>query len=1080
MNQFVRTIRRSVLFSVALLGVAAGCLGDPGDDRMPVSSTESGLTFNAGTLIIPLDKGAQDIDELPAYGLVYELLRNNVPVQWAIRSDKLVGEIDFTISAPAAVNQFGGGAPVGTGTPLAAPINYSGGPFIIDAADSLAAMPTITAWLATHATTVVHKVTSGTFTANIVKTLTAAPRIAVLNDKNQDIAYAAFKAAGIRDSLDQDWSDASPDVLIEKNVATGTKTNYVAGGLWNADGSPRYCHLTSMHYDTSLDSPGVVVEVKNWLHEPGNHAYMQCEAIDTFENNNPNGHFLTDKGIGTATTAPNPLTNLVPGDPLTQADSTLRGIGGAVASMTVPTTSKLHPGVQALVTGTGNAIWLLKGQLEGKSAYGRVTYVGGHDYLDAGTSNPNSVKVLLNSMFESPCASATGNQAKLTLKKSSPEVIADNQITYTIEYANIGTGPANEVTITDQLPAGTSFVSASNEGKNAAGTVTWSLGSLAVGAMGSVTVTVGVTADGMYTNQAVIHFTAGGTTRSVTSSSATTTRNTADADGDGVPDLLDNCPAMPNGDQFDLDHNGKGDSCDPIGVSGGGCSTGGGGLGFGALAALALLTRRRRAVAAAAVVAGVALPHLASAQLMESGNFGVERFQLASDREGMFNVEGAEVRGNMAVSAALWAGLANDPLVVYRGQPGDRIGSLVANRAAGSLSASISPRRWLQVGFDLPLVLYQNRPSSSAIAPMDLGSSFGTSNLRVIPKFVVLHQADYGVSLAVVPTVIMPTHSTSDAYLDDHGFAFAPELALSKRWTGWRASMDAGYHARQRATLLNQTVDDELFARAGVGYQFADRGGAPVGVDVTMSGATAARAPFQRVNEDHLEALVGATYDFTNGAQVFGGVGAGLRKGYGTPDWRSLVGVRIGFGGTSAPPSRPRKIEPLPPVVDPEPEVVPPAPPVVDPEPEVVPPPVVVPPAPPPVVVPPPVTIDNCKLNLNESVHFKTDRAEIESSSFKLLDDVAAVLASHGELKIEIEGHTDSRGDDGYNKKLSQRRSEAVVAYLVNKGTDKSRLTGRGFGEEKPIADNNTDDGRALNRRVVFAIVGCTQGDATK
>src|SRR5262249_19881782 len=105
-----------------------------------------------------------------------------------------------------------------------------------------------------------------------------------------------------------------------------------------------------------------------------------------------------------------------------------------------------------------------------------------------------------------------------------------------------------------------------------------------------------------------------------------------------------------------------------------------------------------------------------------------------------------------------------------------------------------------------------------------------------------------------------------------------------------------------------------LFAHAAAGYQFADRGGPPVGVDLTMSGATAARAPFQRVNEDHLETLVGATYDFTNGAQLFGGAGVGLRKGYGTPDWRTLMGVRIGFGGSSAPPLRPRPSE-LPAVV---------------------------------------------------------------------------------------------------------------------------------------------------------------------
>jgi outer membrane protein OmpA-like peptidoglycan-associated protein len=124
--------------------------------------------------------------------------------------------------------------------------------------------------------------------------------------------------------------------------------------------------------------------------------------------------------------------------------------------------------------------------------------------------------------------------------------------------------------------------------------------------------------------------------------------------------------------------------------------------------------------------------------------------------------------------------------------------------------------------------------------------------------------------------------------------------------------------------------------------------------------------------------------------------------------------------------------------------------------------------------------VNKCTLDLNESIHFKTDRAEIEPSSFGLLDSVVAVLVSRDneKLNIRIEGHTDNQGSAAYNKGLSQRRAEAVVAYLVKQGIDKSRLTGRGFGLEKPIADNTTEEGRAMNRRVVFAIPDCAGNDA--
>ncbi|HET9624125.1 MAG TPA: OmpA family protein, partial [Kofleriaceae bacterium] len=118
------------------------------------------------------------------------------------------------------------------------------------------------------------------------------------------------------------------------------------------------------------------------------------------------------------------------------------------------------------------------------------------------------------------------------------------------------------------------------------------------------------------------------------------------------------------------------------------------------------------------------------------------------------------------------------------------------------------------------------------------------------------------------------------------------------------------------------------------------------------------------------------------------------------------------------------------------------------------------------------VKITDDKLEILESVYFKTDRAEIQPRSFALLDNVVAVLKAHDALKIQVEGHTDSQGKAEYNKQLSQRRADAVVQYLVKHGISVDRLTSIGFGQEKPIADNKTAEGRAQNRRVVFTVVG--------
>lgn len=116
------------------------------------------------------------------------------------------------------------------------------------------------------------------------------------------------------------------------------------------------------------------------------------------------------------------------------------------------------------------------------------------------------------------------------------------------------------------------------------------------------------------------------------------------------------------------------------------------------------------------------------------------------------------------------------------------------------------------------------------------------------------------------------------------------------------------------------------------------------------------------------------------------------------------------------------------------------------------------------------------KIEILDAVYFRTDKADIRSKSFKLLDNVAGVLKSHPTLTVRVEGHTDSQGDDAHNLDLSQRRAQSVVAYLVKKGVAAERLTAQGFGETAPIADNRTNKGRAANRRVVFAITGGADG----
>ncbi len=117
-------------------------------------------------------------------------------------------------------------------------------------------------------------------------------------------------------------------------------------------------------------------------------------------------------------------------------------------------------------------------------------------------------------------------------------------------------------------------------------------------------------------------------------------------------------------------------------------------------------------------------------------------------------------------------------------------------------------------------------------------------------------------------------------------------------------------------------------------------------------------------------------------------------------------------------------------------------------------------------------------LEITEKIQFELDRADIKSESHGLLDEIVQVLREHPQIKkVDVNGHTDSDGADNYNQDLSDRRAKSVVAYLTGHGIDAARLTSKGFGESKPIADNGTSAGKEQNRRVEFLI---TEQDSEK
>ena len=178
----------------------------------------------------------------------------------------------------------------------------------------------------------------------------------------------------------------------------------------------------------------------------------------------------------------------------------------------------------------------------------------------------------------------------------------------------------------------------------------------------------------------------------------------------------------------------------------------------------------------------------------------------------------------------------------------------------------------------------------------------------------------------------------------------------------------------------------------------------------------------------------GVKYYFTNNLYARAGVEADYGLDNGKWDYSALVGLGVNFGGNAG------AVAPAPtPAPAPEPT----------PEPEA-----------------PVAQVVRVELD----VKFDFDKAVVKPNSYGDVKNLADFMAQYPATNVEVAGHTDSVGPDAYNQKLSQRRADAVKQVLVKDGVAPSRITAVGYGESRPVADNATEAGRAVNRRVEASV----------
>jgi outer membrane protein OmpA-like peptidoglycan-associated protein len=462
----------------------------------------------------------------------------------------------------------------------------------------------------------------------------------------------------------------------------------------------------------------------------------------------------------------------------------------------------------------------------------------------------------------------------------------------------------------------------------------------------------------------------------------------------------------------------------------------------------------------------------------------LERMRLATNRSGLISVESGTVPEHLAWDAGIWMGWSSNPLVLVRLSDGARVGSLVSSRVGGSVVGSLGLFGWAQLGFELPVVAFQERQLGAEVLagglpPLTAG---GLGDLRLVPKVRLLNSAEHGLDLAVQAGFIVPTGRDA-GFIGDTRVAFHPELALSRSFGALRMAGNLGVAVRPTRTLLNLTVQSELSGQLGVGYRLGARGGSglPLEVELALAGNVGARRPLARSNENSFELRGMVTYDVSKPVQLFVGAGRGFSGGWGTPDWRAFGGVRLSTW-ESAPRASVAVVSPAP-----VPEV--PLPPkdtgerakatlaVVAKAENPVPTKAqeLCPAQNPSTPTPKGITLTRDRITLDESFHFAPNKDVVQKDSYPLLDSIAALLQAHPEIgHVRVEGHTDNQGKHAHNLKLSHRRAQAIVGHLVQRGIAAERLEAQGFGPTRPVTTNRTAEGRATNRRVEFHIVSLT------
>jgi outer membrane protein OmpA-like peptidoglycan-associated protein len=525
--------------------------------------------------------------------------------------------------------------------------------------------------------------------------------------------------------------------------------------------------------------------------------------------------------------------------------------------------------------------------------------------------------------------------------------------------------------------------------------------------------------------------------------------------------------------------------------------------------------------------------------LLPSGRARAQSVRLDRFRAGERADDGFAVRrlgelGHLRVGVSAFADFARDPLIVeFDGQSGsvdER--SVVRRMTTGKLDLSLSLwDRWLLfASMDGTLRTRGERPPPlSDVKPAE-GAGLGDISLGSRVRFVGSARSRFG--LGFQGTLIFPLGGSGRAYRGESRVSGRAELIADLRIPYFHAALNVGALIRREVAIGSESLGNDMLAALSLGVPVHER------VELLLEGLSSlGLAEFGAVSSTHLEWLGGIKGNFDS-AYASVGAGTGFSKALGTPEFRVVFQAGMLTRGRSHEPPKPAPTPaPKAPETEPDqdgdglvdrrddcvrdaedpdgfrdgdgcPEADNDQDGIIDerdacaseaedrdsfededgcPDPDndrdgiadasdACP-------------LQPGVPEERgCKaraqlndsgeIAIDQQLQFETAKDVILGESYDVLDSVRKLLERHAEIaRLRIEGHTDSRGNDLTNLKLSKARARAVARWLTERGVDASRLSAYGCGEKHPLSDNASERGRSANRRVAFQVVVPLPGD---